>query len=676
MAHKLAPSAVVVALALIAAGCVFGSGVETTEQSGSPNQEASSNNGSDNGSSDSGEGEDDPDLVGGLDRQPTIESVDCPFAEPDGVEAECHRITVPENWDTGAGNVELIVGVLPSRNDSDNAPIVYLEGGPGAHALDTLQFQFADIWDPLLDEHDLIFFDQRGTGFSEPSLRCPELTRLTRDAEDDPSLSPTQLQDLGEEALRTCATGFMDRGIDIAQYSTINNARDADAIRQSLEYDQWNLLGISYGTRLALDMMRQFPDTIRSVVIDSVYPPQIEAISQESLTFLDSFESVSAACDAEPACAAQGNLAERFIAAAADLESQPREVEVINLVTGSTDTVQATGDAIVALVAGGLYSPFAFTDWPELLTDIESGGTDALSQYLSLDRTNEAFLTAGMFYAFQCNEEVPFADPVEVAAVAPDDPFGLYDRAFSAGDFFGSCAALGAVPADPVSNEPVRSDIPTLVLAGEYDPVTPPGWSELAAETLPNSQYVLLSGESHGVAGSGCGNAMIQDFFAQPLSPVDSSCADEGTVSFLGGGNDEVIEVEQVDAAFAVGEVPITQPVEWTTQDVGGVVYSRRGRSLLDVAELLQFSGPSLVTGSLTGFITGTLGVDLTEPVQSAAGDWTVRSGSAEGVAVDFYERTRDDQNVDLILLIASDDEIDSLRGGLLKPVVEGFGVE
>ncbi|MFW2380669.1 MAG: alpha/beta fold hydrolase [Acidimicrobiales bacterium] len=606
---------------------------------------------------------------------PTLESIDCPFVEPDGVTPDCHQLTVPENWETGEGEVKLIVGVLPSRSGSDSAPIVYLEGGPGAHALDTLQFQFAEIWDPLLEDHDLIFFDQRGTGFSEPSLRCPELTTLSREAEDDPSLTPAQLQTFAEEALGTCATGYLNRGIDIAQYNTINNAKDADAIRDALGYEQWNLLGISYGTRLALDMMRQFPDSIRSAVIDSVYPPQVDATVEQSQTFLDSFELVSAACDAEPECASQGNLSERLIAAAADLEAQPREVEVVDFLTGETDTVQATGDSVVTVVGGGLYSPFAFTDWPELLTDIESGGTDALSQYLSFERTNEAFLTSGMFYAFQCNEEVAFADPAEVAAASPEDPFGLYESAFSSGDEFASCAALGGVPTGPISNEPVESDIPTLVLAGEFDPVTPPAWGELAAETLSNSQFVVLSGESHGVAGTECGNAMIQDFLADPASTVDSSCASEGTVSFVSGG-DRAVELENVVAGFTVGELPIVQPVGWTTANAGGLVDSRRAESLLDVAEVLQFSGPSQVVESLEGFIEGSLGIELGPSTFTEIGEWTARTGTADGVAVDFYERVRDEENVDLILLIASDTEVDTLRTQLLEPVVEGFGVE
>jgi len=137
-----------------------------------------------------------------------------------------------------------------------------------------------------------------------------------------------------------------------------------------------------------------------------------------------------------------------------------------------------------------------------------------------------------------------------------------------------------------------------------------------------------------------------------------------------------VIELEKVSAGFAVGELTVLQPVGWTTQISGGVVDSRRAESLLDIAELLQFAGPSLVVGSLEGFIDGSLGVELGPSASTEFGEWTVRTGNADGVAVDFYERDRGDGNVDLVLLIAGSDEIGSLRTQLLEPVVEGFGVE
>ncbi len=602
-----------------------------------------------------------------------LQPVICPFQEPEGVEAQCNQITVPENWDTGEGSVTLTIGVLPSRTPSDNAPIVYLDGGPGAHALDTLFLQYGEIWEGLAEDYDLVFFDQRGTGFSEPSLRCPELTDLTREAEDDPSLTPEELELRTNEILADCVEGFAAAGIDTSQYNTINNARDTNAIREALGLDEWNLLGISYGTKLALEIVRQFPDTVRSSVIDSVYPPQVDSTRDGSQTFLDSFELVSAACDAEPACAAQGNLKDRMVAAATELEESPREVIVTDFLTGESDTVQVNGDALVGLVAGGLYSPFAFTDWPEMLTDIEDGGTTALGTYLSLDRTNEPFLTAGMFLTFQCNEEVPFADAAEVEAAAVEDPFGLYDSAFESASLIETCEAYGAIEPDPVLNEPVTSDIPTLVLAGEFDPVTPPSWSELAAETLPNSQYVLLTGESHGVSGSPCGRTLIREFLDDPEGEVDTDCADDGAAAFV--SSEVVVEVEPTVVSFSVEpETTVIQPVGWDNTNVGGVFDSRRSSSLLDVAELLQLSGPEQIADEIERFLNSQVSVQFGEPSDSdlGDGDWTFRTADNGRIAVDFYQRGGG-QETDVVVLIANTAELEALREQLLEPAVEGF---
>ncbi len=460
---------------------------------------------------------------GAVDDFPT-ETVDCPFEGPPDVAVGCSTITVPENWDTGQGEITLTFARVPARTTPPaGEPIVYLEGGPGAHALDTLVYQFDDLWDPLLDDHDLIFFDQRGTGYSEPRLSCPELTELTREAEDDPGLDPDEIETEYNRRLGECTEGFTERGIDLTQYNTINSARDADAIRQVLGHEQWNLLGISYGTKLGLEIMRQFPETVRASVLDSVFPPQVDSTRDNPTTFLASLDAVSAACAAEPACARQGDLKQRLIDAAQQLETSPRQVEVINFLTGESDTVQAQGDTIVRIVATGLYSPFAFTDWPELLTDIEAGGTDALSTFLSLDRTNEPFFTTGMQLVVQCHEEISFADPAEVENSAPEDPFGLYDVAFDSGDPFGLCAVVDSGQAEAVSNQPVESDIPTLVMAGEFDPVTPPAWGALAAETLTNSHFVVLSGESHGASPTDCGVTLVRAFLADPLGPSTST---------------------------------------------------------------------------------------------------------------------------------------------------------
>ncbi|NNF53720.1 MAG: alpha/beta fold hydrolase [Acidimicrobiales bacterium] len=604
------------------------------------------------------------------------QTIDCPFDGPPAVTVGCSRLTVPENWETGEGEISLTFARIPSRSTAASPEaIVYLEGGPGGHALDTLQFQFDDLWDPLLDDYDLIFFDQRGVGYSEPALDCPELVTLTRKAEDDPTLDPETLDAEFVDAVAGCRARYGAEGIDVSQYNTVNNAKDADAIRQVLGYDQWNILGISYGTKLALEMTRQYPETIRASVIDSVYPPQVDGPASNPATFLDSLNLVSAACDAEPACAAEGSLLDRLVNAATALEASPREVAVTNFLTGESDTVQATGDTIVSVVAQGLYSPFGFSDWPELLTDIENGGTDALSTYLSLDRTNEAFFTTGMQLAVQCHEEISFTDPSSVDDL-PEDPFGLYDYAFSDGDNFAMCAAMDAGSAPAHQNEPVVSDVPTLILAGEFDPVTPPAWGQLAAETLSNSQFVLVAGESHGVSPSECGNDIVRQFLADPMSPVDASCADDETVVFIADAAAEV-DMEATVADFSIGETFVLQPADWNNQNVNGVVDSIRQNSLLDVAELLQFAGPSAVSTSIEGFISGQLDIELTSGSDADIGGvvWQVKRGDNGRVAADLYVAD-DGANVQLVLLISAVEERSDLVAAVLLPALEGFGRE
>ena len=315
---------------------------------------------------------------------------------------------------------------------------------------------------------------------------------------------------------------------------------------------------------------------------------------------------------------------------------------MVNFLTGATDTVQANGDAVVGLVAGGLYSPFAFTDWPELLTDLESGDRGALRSICRWIEPTKHSSPPGCSTRSNATRRYPSPIPTRSTQHHQRIPLAsTAKRSVMATRLLPVLLWAVSPTADPVSTQPVTSNVPTLVLAGEFDPVTPPAWSALAAETLSNSQYVLLSGESHGVSTSDCGNSIIQEFLADPSGAVDTSCAGETRVSFLEGASDETVELERVLADFSVGETPILQPAGWTTETLGGVVDSRRAESLLDIAEVLQFSGPSLVRGSLEGLIVGSLGIELGQPA-AANGGWTVRTGTDDGVAVDFYQRERD----------------------------------
>ena len=419
-------------------------------------------------------------------------------------------------------------------------------------------------------------------------------------------------------------------------------------------------------------------------MIDSVLPPQVDAARDNPATFVASYEAVVEACAAEPACAAGGDLADRLATQAADLERRPVLVEVVDYSTGEVDDVYVDGSALVGLVIGALYDPWWFTDLPELVTDLEAGRTDALSTYLSLDRTNERFLSVGLLFAVDCNEEIAHSDPVDTSAAVPDDPFGLrpgFDYSSNLGPAaFDSCAAFGTGgAAGPVAtaaeaDDPVESDVPTLVLAGRFDPITPPSWAELAASTLENSHLVVVEGESHGVSTGPCGTSVVAAFLAEPDVAPDASCYDEVEVRFVGAPADGP-ELETVDLDPGLGRAAtVVRPVDWFHGDLPGDSY--RQASILDETQLLQVAGSRSVGTALETYLIDAFGLRLVDDGTVTRGDreWTRRAASSDTIAAEWYE-TRIGTALAVVVLVTGTDEMVGQRRDVLLPALDGFEV-
>ena len=179
--------------------------------------------------------------------EPVFTETDCWFDLPGVV---CGYLTVPEDRGDPMGNqVELAVAIIESQSANPLPdPVIYLEGGPGGAALLGIE---SLLDHPLLADRDLIMFDQRGTGFSVPSLNCYELE-----------------EDEGENAVQACRDRLLDEGVNLDAYNTAATAADVNDLRLALGYEQVNLLGVSYGTKAALTTLRDFPTVIRSVVVD------------------------------------------------------------------------------------------------------------------------------------------------------------------------------------------------------------------------------------------------------------------------------------------------------------------------------------------------------------------------------------------------------------------------
>ncbi|MFV0523825.1 MAG: alpha/beta fold hydrolase [Acidimicrobiales bacterium] len=604
----------------------------------------------------------------------------CSFGPLIGVDdVRCGTVAVPMSWSDGAGRVELAVAVFPATGDDPAPdPVVYLEGGPGGKALAALPFSYPTLVAPLQAGRDVIVFDQRGVGETTPALTCDELTTLSRELEDDPGVGPDEAEARANDALGVCAQRLTDEGVDLAQYNSVANAHDTEAIRVALSYPRWNLFGVSYGTRLGLEMMRQHGEPVRSAVLDSVFPPQVDSTAEAPQTQIDSLNRVVASCAAEPGCQAQGDLMERLAAMAARLEAEPVQVEIVDFLSGGgTDTVYVDGYGLVGLVSQALYSPTWFVDLPVLLTELEAGDTSGLADFGSQLRSTESLFSDGMFFAVECNEEIAFADPAAVDAATPADPFGLldqYDYASNVGPgAFATCEAFGSHPADAQADEAVVSDVPTLLMAGAFDPVTPVAWAEAAAETLSAGQVVVGPRASHGVSSDECGMSLVAAFLDAPDQPVDGACLEEARLQFIDRPVEPIV-MEPFSRQNPGPPATVTgvRPAGWSTGP-GGEDYRRQ--SVLDPTFVLQMGTAPGSAPLVEQALTANYGLTMTDlqPPDGLEG-WTVRSGETDDVAVRILQQSQGSLDA-LIIIGAPPDEIDQMTTDVVIPAANVFTV-
>ncbi len=473
-----------------------------------------------------------------------FEAATCPFSLPDGQteHARCGFLSVPEDRaHPHARTLKLAVAVLRAPAPTSAAdPIVYLSGGPGGPSLNgEMQVFGAQFASPLQSKRDLVFFDQRGTGLSQPGLYCPEVRKNFLDslAQNEPGGSDADEANARRvSALLACREHLIADGTDLGAYNSAESAADIADLMPALGYGDYNLFGVSYGTRLALTAMRDRPQHLRSVVLDSTLPVQANANAERAPNFERALDTLFAGCKSDGACnAAFPQLEATFFDLVAKLNREPIVVEPKDPATGATGRVVVTGDRLMAGVWQALYDTSLLGILPFAIDSIAHGNSGILELLAEsvVFRFND--FSDGMSQSVNCNEEIPFTTQrivtdanAEVRKQIVDGEVGTTNAA-AAKRLLDLCTAWGTPPPDARENEPVRSDIPTLVLAGEYDPVTPPAWGRLAASSLPHSYFFEFPGVGHGVmfAGNGrhaCALAIFTAFLDDPSRQPDGAC--------------------------------------------------------------------------------------------------------------------------------------------------------
>lgn len=462
---------------------------------------------------------------------PAVQFIECPFSVF-GRTVECGILTVPENRANPAGRqITLPFAIVRSNNPAAAPdPFVYLSGGPGGPAFGATPL-LAEAFAPYLDQRDLIVYDQRGVGDANPRLNCPEYSAALQEISDQDLPAETVVA-IEANALVQCRNRHVAEGVDVAQYTSAASAADLNDLRVALGYEQWNLVGISYGTRLALTTMRDFPQGIRSVVLDSSYPLQIALYESLPANIDRAYSTLLQGCAAQPDCAAAfPDLENRYYAMLERLNAEPVTLEVLDFNNFEVDRVRVDGNFMAGLVFQLMYDRSIIPILPQVLDATDRGNYLPLAALLTLlggGGGGEGGVSTAMYYSVQCSEEVPFSTPEGVqASIAQFPRIESYLRANLdlTPTLFALCDQWGVAPPNPIENEPVPSDIPTLVLAGTYDPITPPDWGWQAAQTVGTPYFYQFANESHGISvRGGCPAEITASFLNNPTAEPNAAC--------------------------------------------------------------------------------------------------------------------------------------------------------
>jgi len=427
------------------------------------------------------------------------------------VSAWCGTLEVPEDLNAPDGRrIELAWAVIEARTASPEPdPVVFLAGGPGQSARDAAPM-IGRALDDINRNRDLVFVDQRGTGGSN-SLDCrfDDQTFLT---------SPDMRQ--VNQRLRECQAEF---DADVTQYTTIDAVEDLNRVRAHLGFDRINLIGGSYGTRVAQVYLRRYPDTVRATVIDGVVPMRLKLGSEHAGALDRAIERMLANCVADETCAARFPDIEQ---AFADLKARYRDktmsIQVTDPRTGVAEEVDFSDETLAGSLRFLAYSAETQMMIPYLIHEAVTTGNPerlATQAIMTASQMSEE-ISIGLNFAVGCSEDWPYW-PTDIDASGT-----LLGNSFT--ELYGMvCEWWPAEPVGPDYHQPFDVSSPVLILSGELDPVTPPRYGEEAAQQFSDSLHLVAPGRGHITLTNSCFGSIVTEFIAAAnLADLDTECID------------------------------------------------------------------------------------------------------------------------------------------------------
>jgi pimeloyl-ACP methyl ester carboxylesterase len=467
------------------------------------------------------------------------QTVDCKtFDVPDAVAArsDCGYVTVLEQHALPKGRtIQLAVVRIRSTSESPAPDPLFVEqGGPGDSTIGVI----VDWAVPTLPElqavlktRDLVFVEERGTRYSKPFLSCPEY-----DAKNI-AIAKGEMAYTDPSWFKTCQARFKAQGINLDAFNTRENAADVYSVAETLGYPTFNYYGVSYGTLLGQYVIAQADKhkaKLRSAIIDGVVRPDVDFNLAAGHTVSYALRNVFHACAQDRPCAqAYPDLERKFLTIVDQLNKKPIPLTLTTPLSKQPVVTQLDGLGFATAIMNPLGRPYSGetargTSIPKYIHTASQGDFSWVAGMLSPDLESSDGSAKGMYESVLCARAKSVqATPAEVLPPAYPQlvPLGIREGEAAAN----VCSILQAKLQPPFVYE--NPEIPTLVLNGTYDPVTPQPYGEAVASNLKTAYVYTFPGIGHGsffpppgMPATGCVIEIATEFLANPGQAPNSSC--------------------------------------------------------------------------------------------------------------------------------------------------------
>ncbi|MFQ6004760.1 MAG: alpha/beta fold hydrolase [Woeseia sp.] len=430
-----------------------------------------------------------------------------------GIKARCGTFERHENpSDESSARLLLSVAVVPALSlEPEPDPFVPIAGGPGQSTIEFYSL-LSHAFDRIRRTRNIVLLDQRGTGASA-RMECNIGDEVV-----EGYATPRQILD----ATQACLEALPH---DPRYFTTSIAVSDLEALRVALDAPQFNVYGASYGTRVAQHYARRYPDSVRTVILDGVVPPQLAlgaVIAMESQKALD---RIFDRCAQSPECDERfPDLEDDFASLDELLTAGAVSLDIPDPLTGESTAVNF-GDAELAGAIRLLsYNPRTVALMPLLIHEAANANYAPLaSQFLmAMERMTDA-LAIGMHNAVVCTEDAPFYGG---ETIDRHELESTYIGAMQIEALETICSVWPAGMIDAEFKTPLATSTPVLLLSGDADPVTPPRFAELAAVDLDNARLLTGVNEGHGQAATGCMPEVMGRFVASASIDEETLDAD------------------------------------------------------------------------------------------------------------------------------------------------------